>query len=62
MNTQLVDSKTLKTITGYKRDGDMYKNLTAQGIKTFNSPNGIWTTVGLIEKAGLKSPNLVKYF
>ncbi len=42
----------LKTITGYKRRGDVERCLRDQGIKVFCSKNGPWTTVDLVNQAG----------
>tara|TARA_R110001599_G_scaffold329308_2_gene543196 strand:+ start:404 stop:592 length:189 start_codon:yes stop_codon:yes gene_type:complete len=49
----IVDNQKLREITGYKQDSMIKSCLAKQGIKTFNSKNGIWTTLGLIEKAGV---------
>lgn len=54
---QIIDFDQLKSITGFKRDADIQKCLNAQGIKCFTGRKGVWTTIGLIESAGVISAN-----
>jgi|TARA_R110001599_G_scaffold5525_1_gene27786 hypothetical protein len=51
MNDQFVTFDALKHLTGYKRDSDVSKCLTKQGIVCFAGRKGPWTTIGLIEQA-----------
>jgi|TARA_B110000977_G_scaffold8098_1_gene10923 hypothetical protein len=53
----IVDNDKLREITGYKQDSMIESCLSKQGIKTFYSKKGIWTTIGLIENAGVVSGN-----
>ena len=61
MKDQFVNLDALKAITGFKRDSDISKCLKKQGIKCFSGRKGTWTTIGLIEKAGVVSINVPKF-
>ena len=54
---QIIDFDQLKSITVFKRDAEIQKCLNAQGIKCFTGRKGVWTTIGLIESAGVISAN-----
>ena len=56
----IVDFPELQEITGYVRSADIQKCLRRQGIKCFEGRVGTWTTIGLIESAGLTSANTVE--
>lgn len=65
MTDSIISNDMLKKITGYVQEAAMERSLKEQGIACFNSPNGIWTTTGLIKEAGLirmgyKSPTREK--
>ena len=56
MNSHLIDTMQLSTITGYERCADITRCLRDQGIAFFHGKNGPWTTLDLINAAGgLKS-------
>ncbi len=61
MSNQVVNHDALKAITGYKRTPDILKCLKNQGIQCFVGKKGTWTTIGLIEKAGITSENNNNY-
>jgi len=50
---QRIDQKTLLEWMGMSRPGPCKKRLEAQGIAVFNGRNGIWTTLTLVNAAGL---------
>lgn len=49
----LVNATQLREITGYTQDGHMMNALEKQGIACFYGRNGPWTTVDLINMAGM---------
>ena len=49
----LVNAHQLREITGYTLDGPMKSALEKQGIACFYGRNGLWTTVDLINMAGM---------
>ncbi|MDX1489697.1 MAG: hypothetical protein R3332_00270 [Pseudohongiellaceae bacterium] len=49
----ILNSEQLKEITGYQREGDLTRYLDENGIPHFRSKNGIWTTVELVNAAGM---------
>ena len=55
IDNYIVNLEKLKAITGFKRDSDISKCLKKQGIQCFSGRKGTWTTIGLIEKAGVVS-------
>ena len=61
MKEQFVNLDALKAITGFKRDSDISKCLKKQGIQCFSGRKGTWTTIGLIEKAGVVSENIKSF-
>ena len=61
MKDQFVNLDALKAITGFKRDSDISKCLKQQGIQCFSGRKGTWTTIGLIEKAGVVSIDVPKF-
>jgi len=58
MNEDILTSAALKEITGYKRDGSLKSFLEGQGIAVFEGKNGIWTTMELVNRAGLNKMEL----
>ena len=50
-NALVVDTETLKKVTGYERPSKIEKCLEAQGIRFFGGRNGPWTTVALLNAA-----------
>ena len=50
----IVDTKKLLEVTGYESRGDMKNNLLKQGIVCFEGKDGPWTTLGLINMAGMQ--------
>jgi|TARA_R110000803_G_scaffold77575_1_gene142443 hypothetical protein len=61
IDNYIVNLEKLKAITGFKRDADISKCLKKQGIQCFSGRKGTWTTIGLIEKAGVVSINVPKF-
>ena len=61
MKDQFVNLDALKAITGFKRDSDISRCLKKQGIQCFSGRKGTWTTIGLIEKAGVVSIDVPKF-
>jgi|TARA_R110000824_G_scaffold135722_1_gene299131 hypothetical protein len=61
IDNYIVNLEKLKAITGFKRDADISKCLKKQGIQCFSGRKGTWTTIGLIEKAGVVSINIPKF-
>ena len=57
MTPHLIDTDTLKELTGYERSGDLERYLRDQGIRYFPGRRGPWTTVDLLNAAG----GLVQY-
>lgn len=49
---QILQLDDLRKLTGLQREGCIRNKLESQGIAVFQSPAGIFTTVGLIEAAG----------
>ena len=55
-NNNIVDTKSLGEITGYKRPSKIEKCLKQQGIRYFHGKHGPWTTIDLMNAAnGLTS-------
>lgn len=61
IDNYIVNLDKLKAITGFKRDSDISKCLKKQGIQCFSGRKGTWTTIGLIEKAGVASGNTTEF-
>ena len=61
IDNYIVNLEKLKASTGFKRDSDISKCLKKQGIQCFSGRKGTWTTIGLIEKAGVVSINAPKF-
>ena len=61
IDNYIVNLEKLKAITGFKRDADISKCLKKQGIQCFSGRKGTWTTIGLIEKAGVVSIDVPKF-
>lgn len=61
IDNYIVNLDSLKSITGLKRDADVSKCLKKQGIQCFSGRKGTWTTIGLIEKAGVVLGNGPKF-
>lgn len=49
----VIPAEQLKAVTGYSTDGRLKRYLDKQGIVSFPSPNGPWTTMDLVKIAGL---------
>jgi hypothetical protein len=55
-NQALVDTEQLKTLTGYRRPGDIERWLRTHGIRFFPSKNGPVTTTDSLNSAlGVKT-------
>lgn len=52
MRGAILETEDLLSITGYQKAGDAARCLREQGIRVFNSKNGPWTTLALINAAG----------
>jgi hypothetical protein len=50
--SHILTTADLLAATGYKRAGDMARELRAQGIKLFEGKDGPWTTIELVNAAG----------
>ena len=50
----LVNADQLREITGYTLDGPMKSALEKQGIACFYGKNGPWTTIDLVNIAGMR--------
>ena len=48
MNSQIIDTEALRSVTGYKRSSDIERCLEGQGIRYFYGKQGPWTTLDLI--------------
>lgn len=58
MTDGILNSAALKKITGYKREGSLKPFLEKQGIAVFDGKNGIWTTMELVNAAGLSKMSI----
>lgn len=56
----ILDSQTLLRLTNCKREGDCKRVLEAQGIAVFDGRQGIWTTIQLVNAAGMNKMGLLK--
>lgn len=50
-----IDAATLLDWMGYKRQAPCKRALEKQGIPVFEGRNGIWTTLELVNQAGLSN-------
>lgn len=50
----IIDTQKLLAVTGYESCGDMKNNLLKQGIVCFDGKDGPWTTLSLINMAGMQ--------
>jgi len=56
----ILDSETLLKLTACKREGDCKRVLESQGIHVFHGREGIWTTIQLVNAAGMNKMGLLK--
>ncbi len=56
----ILDSPTLLKLMNCKREGDCKKALEAQGVHVFHGREGIWTTIQLVNAAGMNKMGLLK--
>ena len=56
----ILDSATLLKLTDCKREGDCKRVLEAQGVHVFHGRKGIWTTIQLVNAAGMNKMGLLK--
>lgn len=49
----VIPAEQIKAVTGIRTDGRLKRYLDKQGIASFPSPNGPWTTMELVKMAGL---------
>lgn len=49
----VIPAEQIKAVTGIRTDGRLKRYLDKQGIVSFPSPNGPWTTMELVKMAGL---------
>lgn len=56
----ILDSETLLKLMKCKHEATCKKKLEAQGIHVFDGKEGIWTTIQLVNAAGMNKMGLLK--